>query len=95
MLPRRADAGVSELVSAGLPSLAIRVPGHPVAQAVLAAAGCPVAAPSANPSGRVSPTTAQHVRAGLDGRVDLIVDGGPCAVGVESTVLDLTGRITS
>lgn len=91
VLPRRADAGVSELVSAGLPSLAIRVPAHPVARAVLAAAGCPVAAPSANPSGRVSPTTAQHVRAGLDGRVDLIVDGGRCAVGVESTVLDLTG----
>ncbi|SBW11541.1 putative tRNA threonylcarbamoyladenosine biosynthesis protein YwlC [uncultured Alphaproteobacteria bacterium] len=93
VLPRRADAGVSDLVSAGLPSLAIRMPAHPVARAVLAAAGCPVAAPSANPSGRVSPTTAQHVRAGLDGRVDLIVDGGRCAVGVESTVLDLTGEI--
>lgn len=91
VLPRRAAAGVSELVSAGLPSIAIRVPGHPVAQAVLAAAGVPVAAPSANPSGRVSPTTASHVRAGLDGRVAMIVDGGPCRVGVESTVLDMTG----
>lgn len=92
VVPRRADAGISRLVSAGLPSLAIRVPAHPVARAVLAAAACPVAAPSANPSGRVSPTTARHVRAGLDGRVDLIVDGGRCAVGVESTVLDLTGE---
>lgn len=92
VLPRRADAGVSELVSAGLPSIAIRVPGHAVARAVLAAAGVPVAAPSANPSGRVSPTTASHVRAGLDGRVAMIVDGGPCRVGVESTVLDLSGE---
>lgn len=91
VVPRRAAAGVSDLVSAGLPSLAIRVPAHPVARAVLAAAGRPIAAPSANPSGRVSPTTARHVRAGLEGRVDLIVDGGACAVGVESTVLDLTG----
>lgn len=91
VLPRRADAGVSELVSAGLTSIAIRVPGHPVARAVLVAAGVPVAAPSANPSGRVSPTTAAHVRSGLDGRIAMIVDGGPCRVGVESTVLDLSG----
>ena len=91
VLPRRADADVSELVSAGLPSIAIRVPGHPVARAVLAAAGVPVAAPSANPSGRVSPTTASHVRSGLEGRIAMIVDGGPCRVGIESTVLDMSG----
>jgi L-threonylcarbamoyladenylate synthase len=91
VLPRREGGGLSDLVSAGLPTVAVRLPAHPVARAVIAAAGCPVAAPSANPSGRVSPTRAEHVREGLDGRIAMIVDGGPCAVGVESTVLDLTG----
>ena len=91
VLPRRAETGISYLCSAGLDSLAVRVPGHPVAQALLAATGRPLAAPSANASGSVSPTTAAHVADSLDGRVDLILDGGPCTVGLESSVLDLTG----
>ncbi|MBN2752201.1 MAG: threonylcarbamoyl-AMP synthase [Rhodospirillaceae bacterium] len=91
VLPRREATGLSDLVSAGLPSVAIRMPAHPVARAILLAAGCPVAAPSANPSGRISPTSAAHVADGLGNRVAMIVDGGPCAVGVESTVLDLSG----
>lgn len=90
VLPLREDAGLSDLVTAGLPSLAIRVPAHPLARQLLSAFDGPVAAPSANPSGRISPTTAQHVRAGLDGRIDAIVDGGPCNVGLESTILGLT-----
>ncbi len=92
VLPRRADSPIARLASAGLDTLAIRVPAHPVAQAVLRAAALPIAAPSANASGRISPTTAQHVAASLGGRVSLIVDGGPCPVGLESTVLDLTGE---
>ncbi len=92
MLPLRRDAGLSPLVSADLPTVAIRVPAHPVARALLAAFGGPVAAPSANPSGRVSPTRAEHVMAGLAGRIAAVVDGGPCAVGVESTILGLTGE---
>jgi len=91
VLPLRPGAGISALVTAGLPTLALRVPAHPVAQALLTAFGGPVAAPSANPSGRVSPTTADHVAAGLSGRVDAILDGGPCAVGVESTIIGLDG----
>jgi L-threonylcarbamoyladenylate synthase len=91
VLPRRTDCGVSLLASAGLPTLAVRVPDHPVAQALLRAADRPIAAPSANPSGRVSPTTAQHVADGLGDAVAMILDGGPCRVGLESTVLDLTG----
>ncbi|WP_337998055.1 L-threonylcarbamoyladenylate synthase [Oleispirillum naphthae] len=91
VLPRRDGCGLSHLVSAGLASVAIRIPAHPVALAILSAAGCPVAAPSANPSGRVSPTCAGHVAEGLGDAVAMIVDGGPCAVGVESTVLDMTG----
>lgn len=91
VLPRRADSRLSLLVSAGLDTVAIRTPDHPVAQALLNACGLPVAAPSANVSGRISPTTAAHVAADLDQRVALILDGGPCRVGVESTVLDLSG----
>jgi len=91
VLPRRGATAISYLCSAGLDSLAIRVPGHPVAQALLAETGRPLAAPSANLSGGVSPTTAAHVAAGLGDRVDLVLDGGPCEVGLESTVLDLTG----
>ncbi|EKV30486.1 YrdC/Sua5 family protein [Caenispirillum salinarum AK4] len=90
VLPRRADSGLSLLVSAGLDSVAVRVPAHPVAQGLLRAAGRPVAAPSANRSGAISPTRAAHVEESLGDRVALIVDGGPCAVGLESTVLDLT-----
>ena len=78
---------VSLLARAGLDTLALRAPAHPVAQAILRAAGAPVAAPSANRSGRVSPTTAGHVAADLADRIDLIVDGGPCSVGVESTIV--------
>ncbi len=89
VLPRRAGAPVSLLASAGLDSLAVRLPAHAVARALIEAAGRPLAAPSANRSGRVSPTTAQHVARCLGGRVAMILDGGPCRVGVESTVLDL------
>ncbi|WP_342760770.1 L-threonylcarbamoyladenylate synthase [Azospirillum thermophilum] len=91
VLPRRPDSGLSLLVSAGLDSVAIRAPSHPVAQALLKAAGVPVAAPSANRSGAVSPTTPQHVLESLGDRVRMVVAGGKCPVGLESTVLDLTG----
>jgi L-threonylcarbamoyladenylate synthase len=91
VLTRRPDSGVSLLVSAGLDALAVRVPAHPLAQQLLYCARRPIAAPSANRSGRVSPTTAQHVAADLGDGVAMILDGGPCPVGVESTVLDLTG----
>lgn len=80
---------VPDLVTAGLPTVAVRMPNHPVAQALIREAGTPIAAPSANPFGYVSPTTAQHVSDGLGSKVDLILDGGPCSVGVESTVLSL------
>jgi L-threonylcarbamoyladenylate synthase len=89
VLPLREDAGLSVLVTADLPSVAIRVPAHPLAQALLRAFGGPLAAPSANPSGRVSPTRAAHVMAGLSGRIAAVLDGGPCVVGVESTILGL------
>ncbi len=91
VLPRRPDCRVDLLAGAGLDTLAIRVPDHPLALALLRAAGVPVAAPSANRSGAVSPTTAAHVLEGLGGRIAAVLDGGACPVGVESTVLDLTG----
>ena len=87
IMPLRPGA-VSRLVTAGLDTVALRVPAHPLARDLLRAAGRPIAAPSANPSGRVSPTRAAHVAAGLDGRIDAILDGGPCEVGVESTIVD-------
>jgi L-threonylcarbamoyladenylate synthase len=90
ILPRAPDCPLSPLVSAGGPTVGLRVPAHPVARALLRAAGLPVAAPSANPAGAVSPTTAAHVAETLGDRVDLIVDGGRCPVGIESTVLDLS-----
>jgi L-threonylcarbamoyladenylate synthase len=90
VLPRRADATISKLVSAGRDSVAVRMPDHPVARDILLATGRPLAAPSANRSGYMSPTEAAHVAASLDVPPDLIVDGGRCKVGVESTVLDLT-----
>lgn len=83
---------VPDSVTAGLPSVAIRVPAHPVALALLRAAGVPLAAPSANRYTEVSPTTAQHVEKALGERVDLILDAGPTRVGIESTVIDLTGE---
>ncbi|NUB17482.1 translation factor Sua5, partial [Azospirillum brasilense] len=89
--PRRPGAGLSLLVSAGLDIVAVRVPAHPVAQALLKAAGKPIAAPSANRSGAVSPTAPHHVIESLGDRVSMVVAGGKCQVGVESTVLDLTG----
>ena len=89
VLRRKADCTVSLLASAGLDSLALRVPQHPIALELIRAVGRPVVAPSANPSGRISPTTVQHVRDGLGARVDYIIDGGPSAVGVESTVVSL------
>jgi L-threonylcarbamoyladenylate synthase len=91
VLPRRAGCAVAHLAGAGLDTQAVRVPAHPVAHRLLAAVGRPIVAPSANPSGRVSPTTAEHVLEGLDGRIDAVIDGGPCSVGVESTVIDLSG----
>jgi L-threonylcarbamoyladenylate synthase len=91
VLPRASGCPVALLACAGLDTIAVRVPGHPVALALLAAAGRPLAAPSANPSGSVSPTTAAHVAASLGGKVRMILDGGPCRIGVESTVLDLSG----
>ena len=91
VLPLRAGSGLSDLVTAGLPTVALRIPAHPVAQALLRAFGGPLAAPSANPSGRVSPTRAAHVLEGLGGRIDAVIDGGACAVGVESTILGLEG----
>jgi len=87
VLPMRTDAGVSKLVSAGLPTVAIRVPRHPIAQSMLRAFGGPVAAPSANLSGKISPTRADHVLNGLDGRIDAIVTQGHSENGVESTIL--------
>ena len=91
VLPLKPGHGISELVTAGLDTLAIRVPAHPTARALLRAFGGPVAAPSANPSGRISPTTAEHVLAGLSGRIAAVVDDGPCPVGLESTIVGLAG----
>jgi L-threonylcarbamoyladenylate synthase len=91
VLPRRTTCRVDLLAGAGLDTLAVRVPAHPVALELLRRVDRPVAAPSANRSGQVSPTTAAHVMAGLAGRIAGVLDGGDCAVGVESTVLDLTG----
>ena len=91
VLPVLPGAGLSSRVTAGLATVAVRVPAHGVALALLAAFGGPLAAPSANPSGRVSPTRAAHVRAGLGGRIAAVIDGGACGVGVESTILGLEG----
>jgi L-threonylcarbamoyladenylate synthase len=92
VLACRPRSPVALLARAGLETVALRVPAHPVARALIGAAGVPVAAPSANRSGGVSPTTAAHVLEGLSGRIAAVVDAGPCAVGIESSVLDLTGR---
>jgi L-threonylcarbamoyladenylate synthase len=87
VLPKTDDCPVADLATAGLDTVAIRVPAHPVARAILRAFGGPVVAPSANLSGHVSPTTAAHVRSDLAGRIDLVLDGGAVAVGVESTIV--------
>ena len=91
VLPRRPLSTVARLAGAGLDTQAVRVPAHPIAQRLLAAVRRPVAAPSANLSGRVSPTTAEHVLDGLDGAIAAVIDGGACSVGLESTVVDLSG----
>jgi L-threonylcarbamoyladenylate synthase len=91
VLARRPEAAIADLVAAGLDTVAVRVPDHPIARSLLAAAGLPLAAPSANRSGHVSPTRAEHVLADLGDALALILDGGPTAHGLESTVLDATG----
>ncbi len=94
VVPARENCAVSDLTRAGLSSVALRVPAHPVAQALLREAGVPVAAPSANRSGRVSPTHAGHVMGDLDGRIDLVIDGGASDVGVESTIVScIDGKV--
>ncbi len=93
VVPRRPACTASLLVSAGLPSIALRMPAHPLASELLMQAAVPVAAPSANPSGQISPTTTQHVVDGLQGRIDLVLDGGACPVGVESTIVDCTDNV--
>ncbi len=92
VLPLRENAGISKLVTAGLGTVAVRMPDHPVGQGLLSAFGGPVAAPSANLSGRISPTTAAHVLAGLDRRIDAVIDGGPSGLGLESTIVRCGNR---
>lgn len=87
VLPKTPDCAVADLATAGLDTVAVRMPAHPVARDILRALGHPIVAPSANRSGHVSPTAAAHVASDLDGRIDLIVDGGPVSVGVESTIV--------
>lgn len=93
VLPLRRGHGLSSLVTAGLTTAALRVPAHPAARRLLERFGGPVAAPSANPSGRISPTTADHVLAGLSGRIAAVLDDGPCHVGVESTIIGFDGTL--
>jgi L-threonylcarbamoyladenylate synthase len=87
VLPRKVGSSIATLATAGLPTIAIRCPAHPAMQALLLACGKPLAAPSANASGTISPTRAAHVLASLGGRIPLIIDAGPCAVGLESTIV--------
>lgn len=93
VLPRKPDSPIADRVTAGLPSLAVRVPAHPVARRLLEACGRLIAAPSANRSGQLSPTSADHVALSLSGRIAAILDSGPCPVGVESTIIDLAGAL--
>ncbi len=90
--PRRADSTIAELACAGLSTVALRAPAHPIARDLIAAFGGPVVAPSANRSGRLSPTSAAHAREELGGRVDLVLDGGACAIGLESAVVAVGPR---
>jgi L-threonylcarbamoyladenylate synthase len=87
VVPLREGSAISDLARAGLSSVALRVPDHPVALRILKACGVPLAAPSANRSGHVSPTSAAHVLADLDGRIDAVLDAGPCRIGLESTII--------
>lgn len=90
---RRKDSNHAlDMVCSGLPNIAVRMPNHPVALGLIKAAGVPIAAPSANSFKSISPTTAQHVADGLPGKVDMILDGGPCTIGVETTIIDLTSK---
>lgn len=91
VVPARPGNGIAALAAAGLATIALRVPAHPAMQALLKACGRPLAAPSANASGRISPTRAAHVLASLDGRIALVIDGGPTARGIESTIVAATG----
>ncbi|MFM5893971.1 MAG: L-threonylcarbamoyladenylate synthase [Novosphingobium sp.] len=91
VLPLRPEARIAPAVTAGLPTIALRCPAHPVMRAMLEASGLPLAAPSANRSGGVSPTSAAHVAASLAGRIDMVLDGGECATGLESTIVALRG----
>ena len=91
VVPLRADAAIAALVTAGLSTVGLRVPDHPAMQALLKASGRPLAAPSANASGSISPTRAQHVMKSLGGRIPLIIDGGPTRRGIESTIIAATG----
>jgi L-threonylcarbamoyladenylate synthase len=91
VVPVRPEAGIASLVTAGLPSVGLRVPHHPAMQALLRASGRPLAAPSANASGAISPTRAEHVLRSLGGRIPLVIDGGPTQRGIESTIVASTG----
>jgi L-threonylcarbamoyladenylate synthase len=91
VVPLRPDAGIASLVTAGLPTIGVRVPAHRAMQALLRATGRPLAAPSANASGSISPTRAEHVLKSLGGKISLIVDDGPCERGIESTIVAATG----
>lgn len=91
VLPVRGDSGIASLVTAGLSTIAIRMPTHPAMQALLTAVGKPLAAPSANASGSISPTRAEHVMSSLNGRIAMIIDGGACSVGLESTIVAVDG----
>jgi len=93
ILKKRADCQISDLVSAGLSTIGVRCPAHPVAQQLLNACGFPLAAPSANLSGTISPTAPLHVAESLGDKVDMILSGGNCAEGLESTILDLSGEL--
>ena len=93
VLPRRKDAPITPFACAGLDTVAIRVPAHPIAQKLLNYCERPIAAPSANPSGRLSPTRAAHVAQALRGKITAVIDGGNCDIGVESTIIDVTGTI--
>lgn len=90
VLPLRSDTGIAPAATAGLDTVAVRVPSHPIAQALLRAVAGPVAGPSANRSGQVSPTTTEHVLTDLDGLIDIVLDAGSVTIGIESTVLDLS-----
>ena len=94
VLPLKVGTGFSPLVTAGLSSLAVRLPAHPLAHDLLAKFGKPVAAPSANPSGKISPTAPEHVIAGLSGKIEAVIDGGNCDVGLESTIVGLLDKPT-